>query len=156
MPQRLLFLRPPDLPQDDSDAEHKKYRRSMARWSTKVAVVIGVFAVAGAWALSPIGFARAADVKAQIDKALEPLQQQQVELKTELGKVKATQERDSRRLAVSLSNGVASEIRLLRSKICKGQEPAERDRLWREIERKQDEYSELRGQPYNVPSCGEL
>lgn len=156
VPQRLLFLRPPDLPQDDSDAEHKKYRLRMARWSTKVAVVMGVFVVAGAWALSPIGFARAADVKAQIDKALEPIQQQQANLASQLAEVKATQARDSRRLAVSLSNGVASEIRSLRLKICKGLPTEDRDRLWREIGRLQDEYSELRGAPYNVPSCGEL
>lgn len=154
MPQRLMFLRPPDLPQKDTPEEHRKYRLKLARWQSKIAVVIGVFAVAGAWALSPIGFARAADVKQQIDKALEPIQEQQAKLASELSEVKATQARDSRRLAVSLSNGVASEIRSLRLKICKGSE--DRDRHWREIERLQSEYSELRGQPYNVPSCGEL
>jgi hypothetical protein len=68
--QRLLFLRPPDLPQNDTDEEHMRYRRSLARWSTKVAVTIGVFAVAGAWALSPIGFARAGDMQGKIVEAL--------------------------------------------------------------------------------------
>lgn len=156
MPQRLLFLRPPDLPQDDSDAEHKKYRLRMARWSTKVAVVMGVFVVAVAWALSPIGFARAGDMQSKIDEALKPLQQQQTELKAQVAEVKAIQARDSKRLAVSLSNGVASEIRSLRLKICKGLPNEDRDRYWREISRLQDEYSELRGASYNVPSCGEL
>lgn len=133
-----------------------KYRARLARWSTKVAVVIGVFVVAGAWALSPIGFARAGDIQTRIDKALEPLQKQQAEMTAEIAKVKATQERDSRRLVLSLSNSIASEMRLLRAKICKGQTTEDRDRLWAEISRRQDEYSELRGQPYAVPSCGEL
>lgn len=154
--QRLLFLRPPDLPQNDTPEEHMKYRRSLAKWSTKVAVVIGVFAVAGAWALSPIGFARAADVQQQITKALEPIQDEAAKLKSEIVEIKTIQARDSRRLAVSLSNGVASEIRSLRLKICKGLPTEDRDRHWREIGRLQDEYSELRGAPYNVPSCGEL
>lgn len=128
----------------------------MSRWYSKIAITMGVFVVAGAWALSPIGFARAADVKQQIDEALEPIQAQQKSLAAELADVKATQARDSKRLAVSLSNGVASEIRSLRLKICKGLSTEDRDRNWREIGRLQDEYSELRGQPYNVPSCGEL
>lgn len=156
MPQRLLFLRPPDLPQKDTPEEQRKYRTKLARWQSKIAVVMGVFVVAGAWALSPIGFARAADVKQQIDAALEPIQTQQKALAAELADVKATQARDSKRLAISLSNGVASEIRSLRLKICKGLSTEDRDRNWREIGRLQDEYSELRGQPYNVPSCGEL
>lgn len=156
MPQRLLFLRPPDLPQKDTPEEQRRYRTKLARWQSKIAVVMGVFVVAGAWALSPIGFARAADVKQQIDAALEPIQAQQKALAAELADVKATQARDSKRLAISLSNGVASEIRSLRLKICKGLSTEDRDRNWREIGRLQDEYSELRGQPYNVPSCGEL
>lgn len=117
---------------------------------------MAVFVIAGAWALSPIGFARAGDMQAKIDEALKPLQEQQKALATEVAAVKATQAKDSRRLAVSLSNGVASEIRTIRLKICKGLPEEDRDRSWREIGRLQDEYSELRGAPYNVPPCGEL
>lgn len=157
VPNRLLFLRPPDLPQDDSDAEHKRYRKALARWSTKVVMVIGVFAVVGAWAMSPIGFARAADVKQQINDALEPLQQQQTALKTKLDEVSKVQARDSRRLSLSLANGIASEIRFQLSKACKEKSGEERERLYREVSKKADEYEEFKGVPFGTwPRCGEL
>jgi hypothetical protein len=157
VPNRLLFLRPPDLPQDDSDAEHKRYRKALAHWSTKVVMVMAVFAVAGAWALSPIGFARAGDLEDKINTAIEPLQKQQDNLKTQLNQVQNLQARDSRRLSLSLANGIASEIRFLLSKSCKEKDGDERERLYREISKKTDEYEEFKGVPFGAwPKCGEL
>jgi len=135
---KFLFIYPPPLPQSDDVEEQRKYRRAMHSWTARMSILAFAGALAITVAVSPYGFARAADFRAEI-KA-----------------IKETQDRDSKRLALSLSNGVASEIRFLQAKRCKEVDSAERDRLIRETDRKQDEYRELRGEFYRVPRCEDL
>jgi hypothetical protein len=101
-----------------------------------------------AWTGSGSGFARASDVDKKIATALEPIVHEQKEQKTLLTVV-------SRKLTEQLANAVASEIRYLYAKKCAEQNPVERDRLQREIDRKQSEYIELKDERYQY-NCGDV
>lgn len=136
---KFLLIFPPALPQSDDAEEQRKYRRAMHSWTARMSILAFAGALLAAAAMSPYGFARAGDVKAQI------------------AEIKTIQDRDSKRLALSLSNGIASELRFLMAKRCKETNNSEeRDRLIRESDRKQDEYKELRGEYYRVPRCEDL
>jgi hypothetical protein len=100
------------------------------------------------WSGAGSGFARAADVDKKIAEAIEPIAKEQREQRTVLNTV-------SRKLTEQLANSVASEIRYLYAKRCPEQNPAERERLQREIERKQTEYVELKNERYPY-SCGDV
>ncbi|HEX2242712.1 MAG TPA: hypothetical protein VHK27_05580 [Gammaproteobacteria bacterium] len=161
MPQRLLtILRPPDLPQSDDPAEIKKYNARVNRYHFNVAVCVMALMILSGWAASPFGFARAGDIKPQIDEALKPVKDEINKLEQAVIAVTKSQETNTRRLAISLANSTAGEIRLLAAKRCKERGPTgnanERERLTREIERKQDEYYELRGSHYQIPNCEDL
>jgi hypothetical protein len=145
MPSRLFLLRPPIPPQSDDPVEIRRYHADAAKWHFKVACLIAVLIIAGAWALTPAGFARAGEVKQEIQN-----------VKNEVESIKNLQKVDSSRLAKALSNTVAADIRFLQAKRCKETNQNERERLWNEIELKQDEYLELRSTRYEVPSCSEI
>lgn len=149
MPKRLLFFRPPDLPQADDPLEQRRYRAKLAMWQTRIAVAVTVLCIGVAVAITPLGFARASDIQSKIDAAVKPLEQK-------VANIEAIQARDSKRLATSLANGIASEIRFIQSKRCKLLDPAERESMWREIERKQEEYTELLGHKYEMLKCEDL
>lgn len=161
MPQRLLnILRPPELPQSDEPAEIKKYNERVARYHFNIAVSVMALLVLTAWAASPLGFARADSIKPQIDEALKPVKAEISKLEDAVIAVTNAQKTNTTRLAISLANSVAGEIRLLASKRCKERgangNAAERERLTREIDRKQDEYLELRQSYYTIPTCEDL
>jgi len=158
MPNRLLFLRPPPLPQTEDEEEQRKYRAKVAAYHYKLSMVMLALIVFTGWALSPLGLARAQNVKPQIQEALAPVEAEVQQLKTILAQVTTNQELNAKRLTRSLSNSVASEMRFMQAKRCKlsNAEEQERERLWNEIERKQDEYQELRNERYNLPNCAEL
>lgn len=156
MPFKLLLLLPPDLPQSDDPEEQKAYKKAVSSYLKRLALAIMTISAAITLAATPIGFARASEVTDKIEEAVKPVRDEQAKINTALIQLKSVQERDSRRLAMSLSNALASEMRFLQSKRCKEPDVNERDRLYREIDRKQEEYSELRGISYNVPRCSEL
>lgn len=153
---KLLLLLPPDLPQSDDADEQRRYKKAVSSYLKRLAVVIMGLSAAVALAVTPIGFARASDIETKIEEALKPIRAEQKQTADALTALKNVQDRDSKRLALSLSNAIASEMRFLQSKRCKEVDANERDRLYREIDRKQEEYSELRGISYNVPRCSEL
>lgn len=131
---KLLLIYPPPLPQSNDEQEQKRYRRAMHRWTVNVSAAIAIIVALISISLSPFGFA----------------------LRADLTEVRTVQLRDSTRLAISLSNGVASELRFLQYKRCKETNYYERERIWREITRKQDEYKDYRAEFYLIPSCVEL
>lgn len=95
------------------------------------------------------GFALADEVDQKIASALEPVVTEQREQRTVL-------ETLSRQLTDQLANSVASEIRYLVGKRCKEREGSEeRERLQREIDRKQIEYESYRKQRY-VFNCSDI
>ena len=144
------------MPQSDDPIELRKYYRAVSRYHFNVTSIVATLVVTIAWALSPVGFVRANTLQDRIEASVAPLKAEQAQLNAALKELKDVQARDSRRLATSLANGVASEIRFLQSKRCKEVDAEERDRLQREIERKLDEYTELRGSSYQLLRCGEL
>lgn len=146
---RWLLLSPPSLPQSDEPSEQRSYRRAMHRWTVRVSFAVLVFGLAASWSLSPWGFAKAADLKAQVDAAVLPISKQVAELNAQV-------QLNSNRLVRALSEGIASEIRFLASKRCKETDASERERLIREMDRKQGEYRELRNEYYRVPGCEDL
>lgn len=161
MPQRLLtILRPPDPPQSDTKDEIKKYNTRLHRYYFNVSITLMSLIILSAWAASPIGFARAQNIRPQIDDALKPVKEDISKLQDAVIAVTKSQETNTKRLAISLANSVAGEIRLLASKRCKERGPTgnaqERERLTKEIDRKQDEYYELRGSYYAIPNCEDL
>jgi hypothetical protein len=161
MLERLLtILRPPTLPQSDEPDKMRAYHIRVANYHFNIAIAVMTLLVIAAWAASPLGFARADSIKPQIDEALKPVQADIKKLETAIIAVTASQETNTRRLAVSLANSVAGEIRLLASKRCKERGAQgnyqERERLTKEIDRKQDEYNELRQSRYTIPSCEDL
>lgn len=101
--------------------------------------------MAGAWALSPIGLARAGDVEAKIEL-----------IKEDFAQIKIIQARDSRRLASVLANGIASEMRALALKRCQITDSRERESINKEIGLKQEEYKEYKDENYTIPTCSEL
>lgn len=97
------------------------------------------------------GFAKDTDVDKKISAAMAPIKQDLTEQREILTTV-ATQ------LKITLSEGKATEIRLLARQRCPAQRTAMTDleSLNKEIERKQEEYAKLVGQRYNIPTCGDL
>lgn len=151
-----MFVRPPDLPQSEDVDEQRKYRRALSSYNYRMAVCVYSLAIGAAWAVTPYGFVKAETLEKRIAEVVSPVKDEQKELKLALADLKVIQTRDSSRLSTSLSNGIASEIRYLLAKRCKETNAFERDTLWREIERKQDEYKELRGEKYALMTCAEL
>lgn len=94
------------------------------------------------------GFARADEVDQKIEKAIEPIKKELSEQRTILDTV-------SEQLTATLAESKAAEIRHLVSRRCKETDPREKDRINKEVDRKQEEYVKLRGQRY-VISCGEV
>lgn len=91
---------------------------------------------------------RADEVDKKIETAIEPIKKEMTEQRTILNDV-------SRQLTESLAESKATEIRHLVSRRCNETDEAERNRIIREIDRKQDEYKRLRGERYSV-SCEEV
>lgn len=92
--------------------------------------------------------ARADEVDKKISTAIEPIKKEMIEQRTILNEV-------SRQLTESIAESKASEIRHLVSRRCKETDVNERSRIIRELDRKQDEYKNLRGERY-VVSCEEV
>lgn len=156
MPNRLLFLKPPDLPQTDKPEDQRKYKAALSRYNFRISMTVMAIVVCILWALSPYGLARAQSVKVQIEEALTPVKSEVSELKTKLKEITDSQELQAKRLTRSLSNTVAGEIRVLQLKRCQLKDPQEREKLWAEIHRRNEEYEELRQEKYAVPNCSEL
>lgn len=92
--------------------------------------------------------ARADEVDKKITAAVVPIKTEMAEQRSILNDV-------SRQLTASLAESKASEIRHLVSRRCKETDRAERERIIREIDRKQSEYQRLTGAAY-VIGCGEV
>lgn len=91
---------------------------------------------------------RADEVDKKIETAIAPVVKEQKEQRTVL-------ETLSRQVNDQLANSVASEIRYFVGRKCTEQNGTERDRLQREIDRKQAEYVTLRNERY-VFGCADL
>lgn len=87
--------------------------------------------------------ARADEVDKKIRQAIEPIREEMSEQRTILNAVAA-------QLSETLAENKAAEIRHLVSRRCKETNANERDRINREIDRKQDEYAKLRGKRYEI------
>lgn len=153
---KFPLVLPPPLPQSEDAEEQRRYRRALSNWQIRISFIVAAGVLAAGWAVTPYGFARADDIRAKVDEAVKPVTAQVNALAAEVTQLKNIQQRDSERLTLVLANGVASELRFLKSKHCKESDSQERDRLIREMDRKQDEYNSLRGFFYNVPTCGDL
>lgn len=95
------------------------------------------------------GFARADAVDKKIAAAVQPIKQEMAEQRTILNEV-------SQQLQDTLAENKASEIRHLVSRRCKETNTEERNRIIREIDRKQEEYKRLRkGERYAI-TCEEV
>lgn len=93
----------------------------------------GVFQIFG-WG---DGFARADDVEKRIEEAIRPVFEQQKRQGDTLLALRGL-------LNEQLASTAATEIRYLVAKRCPETDPYERERIQREIERKQDEYKRFR------------
>ena len=157
MPQRLLtILRPPDLPIGDNAEEQRKYMVKVARYHLNMSVAVAVLMVGAIWAASPVGFARSASVEEQINSAIEPVKLEVASTNNAVKQISDAQAANGKLLRLSLGNGVATDIRFLKSKICESKKQIERERFQHEIEIKQDEYRELKTFEYNIPECDRL
>lgn len=92
--------------------------------------------------------ARADEVDKKIEASLEPI-------KKELGEQRAILGSLSTQLTTALAEAKAAEIRHLVSRRCKETDARERERTIKEIDRKQEEYVQLKGERY-VISCSEV
>jgi|SRR5690554_4181132 len=111
-------------------------------------VLLSLYVFAGWQVVGIARPARADEVDKKIEKAIEPI-------KKELGEQRAILDSLSEQLTVALAEAKASEIRHLVSRRCKETDPREKDRIIKEIDRKQEEYVKLRGERYII-SCGEV
>lgn len=161
----LKLLMPPRVEDNGEESDNlyntQKYNPATVRWRWAVfwwlvvlTTVLTLF-VPFSFTKIPIvsdympGFALAGETEKKIDTAVQPI-------KKELGEQRQILNSITRQLNDQLANSVATEIRLLISKRCKEPDHNERDRLWREKDRKQDEYQAMRGQRYTEPSCSDL
>lgn len=94
------------------------------------------------------GFAKADEIDKKIEKATKPLAAQ-IEAQNRLVAIIGEQVSDQ------VANSVATEIRYLVGKKCKETDVTERDRLQREIDRKQAEYRKIRSEWYPF-GCGDV
>lgn len=92
---------------------------------------------------------RADEVDKKISTAIEPIKKEMAEQRTILNDV-------SRQLTESLAESKATEIRHLVSRRCKETDVNERNRIIRELDRKQDEYKKLKGGEKYTVSCEEV
>jgi hypothetical protein len=106
----------------------------------------GVFEIIG----GSRGFAHADNVDQKIKTAVEPIVAEQA-AQRDLIKGLTTL------LNEQLANGIATEIRYLVGKRCVEKDPFERDRIQREIDRKQEEWKRFRGRDESYRySCGDV
>lgn len=112
-----------------------------------LAVALWMLGTFKGWGLGG-GFAYADEVDKKIATAIEPIAREQKEQRGVL-------ETLSRQVNDQLANSVASEIRYLVGRKCNEQNDTERDRLQREIDRKQGEYAGLRKERYAF-GCADL
>lgn len=111
-------------------------------------MLLSLYVFAG-WQVIGLGRpARADEVDKKIEKAIEPI-------KKELSEQRLILDTVSEQLTVSLAESKAAEIRHLVSRRCKEIDPRERERIIKEIDRKQNEYVQLKGERY-VISCSEV
>lgn len=96
-----------------------------------------------AWLGFSGGFARADDVTIKISEATQPL--------------KLSVEELAKLVKGSLAEAKAAEIRALVYKRCKTADYSEKESINKEIDRKQDEYRNIRGvTSYNEPRCDQV
>lgn len=129
---------------DLSAAEARVIGRALFTYGWRIATLATVLWMLGTFKEYGLGggFAYAGEVDQKIAAAIEPVAKEQKEQRQVL-------ETLSRQLNEQLANGVASEIRNLVGRRCSTpKESPERDRLQREIDRKQDEYEALRKSRY--------
>lgn len=94
------------------------------------------------------GFAKADDVRNMIQKETVPLAAAIGKLSLELNQqIELNKRREARALE--------SDIRHLASKLCVATQ-GDRDRLYHEVDAKQEDYETLRGRRYAVPACADL
>lgn len=98
------------------------------------------------------GFARADSLDKMVDRKIEAATKPLAE---KVGAQSAILQGISQRFTDQVANSTASEIRYLIGKRCKEVDSAERDRLQREIDRKQAEFYELKKHRYEF-GCGDV
>lgn len=100
-------------------------------------------------AIGLVGFAKADVVDAKIQRVTQPIIQEQTAMRGLLESI-------NDQLKMQVSNSLSSDIRMLVAKRCKEIDSGERERINREIDRKQDEYRKVQGYFYGAPGCQEL
>lgn len=128
---------------DMTQAEARVLGKALFTYGWRVATLAVALWMLGAFKQFGLGggFAYADEVDKKIATAIEPIAKEQKEQRGVL-------ETLSRQVNEQLANSVASEIRYLVGRKCGEQNAVERDRLQREIDRKQDEYVALGKERY--------
>lgn len=136
---------------DVSPEDRKAARRVFVKVGWRVAICVALF-----WAFGLFesvgwggGFARASDMDEKIAAATRPIAEQ-------VAKQSQAVKNLTDIVNEQLANSVAAEIRRLTGNRCKEPSPSERERLIREIERKQDEYYAIKDRYYTSPGCADL
>lgn len=150
------LLRPPEPPVSTDPKEQALYLGRLHRYHFVVTSVVMALVVTSVWAVSPFGFARITIVDSMVAQQLQPMKAKQIEVEGVIRRMDDLQQRDSRRLALSLSNTLASDMRLLQARRCKETKLEEKDRYQREIDNKQNEFYELRQSNYQLQGCKDL
>lgn len=131
----LSFIRPPE------DATPKQLKRW--RWNVALSLLAGFLFCC--WSLSPWGYAKASEVDDKIST-----------LRGEMAAQSAITNKLAGQVTTALGEWKATEIRSVASKLCRESMLAERDKLNIEIDRKQEEYKNLKGERYQIPGCDRL
>lgn len=116
----------------DATAEERKHGMSfLLRTGYRVVMTSAVAAGFGVFAFVGFdGWARAAE----IEEKIQPLERKVAAVSDQVGSL--------------VANSLASEIRYMVARKCKEPDPIEKDRLQREIDRKQYEYRDIRKEFY--------
>lgn len=136
---------------DVTPEERKAARRVFVKVGWRVLVFVLLFWSYGLFEGLGLGsgFARASDIDTKIAAANKKLSEQ-LDVTSRGVAVLAEQVNEQ------LANGVATEIRRITGKRCKELDPAEKDRLTREIDRQQEQFFKIKQRYYQVPGCIDL
>ena len=136
---------------DLTDAERRAFTKVFFKMGWRTIVAMHILYACGwlvAFGLGG-GFAKAEDVPKLIQQETQPLATAVAEMSAKLNQqIELNKKREARSLE--------SDIRYLTAKLCATTAGAERDRLYREIDTKQEEFEALRGRRYTPPPCSEL
>lgn len=145
---KLLELAATAVSGDATPDERKAAQQLFARFGWRVVVVLALlwgFGLGEPMRLGS-GFAFADDVDKKIKGEVESM-------RTQMSDQSKVLERVVKSVDMQIANSVASDLRLMWGKLCAEKNSNERDRLWGEIEKRQDEYFDIKGRRYTLPDC---